>query len=436
MIESMKYLRKILITLGILIIGFALYTVAVIIHDRPTLEGHKTVICIPVYGQSYALGEEAIRITNYDSLRINYNGRIVTEKMNYVFGYFDHSSRLKQFVKRLLHYDRKAFELSVYGMAESLITELGQDTILCIFPGGHGLTDIQGLMKPVSPYMKFIEEIKFANQRAQELGWDFQIPAVCWMQGESDIADYPDTDYKALFQEMYNDLNTDIKQVTHQTNDIRIICYQSSALTKGDRYKDNNYSGTESQTPEIQMELVRDDSLIWAMGPTYPYDYLREALHIDAVGQKRIGDLAAKSALGIIRNEPRFIGLVPMETKVEDNIVSIIFNVPSPPLCFDTVQVMKADHYGFNIIRQDNTDIVSDVMLHGDTVTITCQESPMGCRIRYGVNGEFRKGGRLHGPRGNLRDSQGEKRKVTINGKTYPQDNWCYIFDYLCEAEP
>lgn len=432
----MKYLRKLFITIGILVICFAIYTVAVIIHDRPTLEGHKTVICIPVYGQSYALGEEAKRITNYDSLRINYDGRIVTEKMNYVFGYYDHSSRMKQFVKRLLHYDRKAFELSVYGMAESMITELGGDTILCIFPGGHGQNTITQLSKPVPCYNKFIEEIVHAYETAQALGWDFQIPAVCWMQGESDIAEYPDTDYKELFHQMYHNLNTDIKNITHQTNDIRIICYQSSALTKAEKYETNNYDGTESQTPEIQMELVRDDSLIWAMGPTYPYDFIREALHIDAVGQKRIGDLAAKSALGIIRNEPRFIGVVPKETIVEGNTIAIIFNVPTPPLNFDTVQVMKADHYGFNIIRQDNTDIASDVILRGDTVVITCTESPIGCRIRYGVNGEIQKGGRLHGPRGNLRDSQGEKRKVTINGITYPQDNWCYIFDYPCEAEP
>ena len=429
----MKHIRKILIGIGILIVCFALYTMAIIIHDRPSLKGHKTVICIPVYGQSYALGEEAKRITNYDSLRINYDGRIVTEKMNYVFGYYDHSSRLKQFVKRLLHYDRKAFELSVYGMAESLITELGQDTILCIFPGGHGQNTITQLMKPVDPYNKFIEEIAYAYNTAQELGWEFQIPAICWMQGESDIAEYPDTDYKALFHQMYNNLNTDIKQITHQANDIRVICYQTNALTKGDKFKNNNYLGTESLTPEIQMEMVRDDSLIWAMGPTYPYDFVREALHIDAVGQKRIGDLAAKSALGILRYKPRFIGLVPMETKVEGNTVSILFNVPTPPLCFDTVQVTKADHYGFNIIRQDNTDIVSNVVLQGDTIIITCMKSPIGCRIRYGVNGEFRKGGRLHGPRGNLRDSQGKTRKVTINGKTYPQDNWCYIFDYLCE---
>ena len=432
----MKLFRKILIAVGFMIVCFGLYTVAVIILDRPSLEGHKTVICIPVYGQSYALGEEAKRITNYDSLRINYDGRIVTEKMNYVFGYYDHSSRFKQFVKRLLHYDRKAFELSVYGMAESLITELGGDTILCIFPGGHGLTDIKGLMKPVEPYLKFIEEIDYAYYKAKELGWDFQVPAVCWMQGESDIADYPNTDYKELFHQMYQDLNTDIKRVTHQSNNIRIICYQSSALTKGDRYKNNNFEGTESQTPEIQMELVRDDSLVWAMGPTYPYDFMREALHIDAVGQKRIGDLAAHSALGILRNEPRFIGLVPIKTRVEGNTISILFNVPAPPLCFDTVQVMKADHYGFNIIRQDNTDIISDVALQGDTVVITCTEPPIGCRIRYGVNGESQKGGRLHGPRGNLRDSQGKTRMITINGKTYPQDNWCYIFDYPCESNP
>lgn len=432
----MKLFRKILIAVGFMIVCFGFYTVAVIILDRPSLEGHKTVICIPVYGQSYALGEEAKRITNYDSLRINYDGRIVTEKMNYVFGYYDHSSRFKQFVKRLLHYDRKAFELSVYGMAESLITELGGDTILCIFPGGHGLTDIKGLMKPVEPYLKFIEEIDYAYYKAKELGWDFQVPAVCWMQGESDIADYPNTDYKELFHQMYQDLNTDIKRVTHQSNNIRIICYQSSALTKGDRYKNNNFEGTESQTPEIQMELVRDDSLVWAMGPTYPYDFMREALHIDAVGQKRIGDLAAHSALGILRNEPHFIGLVPIKTRVEGNTISILFNVPAPPLFFDTVQVMKADHYGFNIIRQDNTDIISDVVLQGDTVVITCQESPVGCRIRYGVNGDFQKGGRLHGPRGNLRDSQGKTRMITINGKTYPQDNWCYIFDYPCESNP
>lgn len=368
--------------------------------------GHKVVVCIPVYGQSYALGEEAQRITNFDSLRIKYNGRIVTEHMGHVFGYFDHSSRYKQYLKRLLHYDRKAFELSVYSMAESLASQLGEDTLVCIFPGGHGMNTIQELMKPVDPYNKFIAEIAHARHEAKRRGWEFYVPAVCWMQGESDIVEYPDYDYKEYFHRMYNDLNTDIKAVTGQKDDIRIISYQTTTVTKGLKYKPNHYEGVEGRTPTAQMELVRDDSLIWVSGPTYPYDFVNESLHIDAVGQKSIGLLAAKSALGILRNEKRNIGLVPIKYEVDGNDIRILFNVPEPPLCFDTINVRKVDNYGFSVIRKDDTDLISDVKIDNNSIIINCMASPQGVKLRYGINGEFLKGGRTSGSRGNLRDSQ------------------------------
>ena len=379
--------------------------------------GHKVVVCIPVYGQSYALGEEAKRITDFDSLRIKFNGRIVTEHMGHVFGYFDHSSRYKQYFKRLLHYDRKAFELSVYSMAELLATQLGEDTLICIFPGGHGMNTIQELMKPVDPYNKFIAEIAHARHEAKRRGWEFFVPAVCWMQGESDIVEYPDYDYKEYFHQMYDDLNTDIKAVTGQKEDIRIISYQTSTVTKGLKYKPNHFDGVEGHTPTAQMELIRDDTLIWASGPTYPYDFVNESLHIDANGQKNIGFLAAKSALGILRKEKREIGIVPLSYVIVDKDIHIRFNVPNPPLCLDTINVSKADNYGFNVIRNDDTDIISDVSIGQKTVVIHCVESPQGSKIRYGINGEYLKGGRNTGPRGNLRDSQ----------DLVP--NWCLLFD-------
>mgnify|MGYP002623157871 FL=1 len=281
------------------------------------------------------------------------------------------------------------------------------------------MNTIQELMKPVDPYNKFIEEIAYAYGKAQERGWEFFVPAVCWMQGESDIAEYPDYDYKDKFYEMYNNLNTDIKSVTHQKDDIRIISYQTSALTKGDHFKPNNYEATESRTPEAQMELIRDDSLIWASGPTYPYDFVREALHIDAKGQKSIGILAAKSALGILRGEKRNRGLLPLTYSVDGNIIHISFNVPCPPLCFDTVHVSKADNYGFNVIRKGNADIISDVRIDSTSVIITCTESPEDCKLRYGINGEYLKGGREKGSRGNLRDSQSSSF------------NWCLLFELI-----
>lgn len=390
--------------------------------------GHKVVVCIPVYGQSYALGEEAIRITNFDSLRIKYNGRIVTENMDYAFGYYDHSSQFKQKVKRWLHYDKKAFELSVYSMAEVLASELGEDTIICIFPGGHGMNTIQELMKPVEPYNKFIEEIRTAHDKARERGWEFFVPAVCWMQGESDIVEYPDYDYKEYFYRMYNDLNTDIKKVTNQKDNIRIICYQTSTITKGIRYKSNHFDGVEAHTPTAQMELIRDDSLIWASGPTYPYDFVNESLHIDAVGQQSIGILAAKSALGILRKEKRNIGLVPLSYKIDGNDIQIRFNVPCPPLCFDTINVQRTDNYGFNVVRSDDIDIIDDVSIINDMIIINCKEPPHGCKLRYGINGEYMRGGRIRGTRGNLRDSQ------TNNSLPYSLlasiDNWCFLFQF------
>ena len=412
--KKKRYTFIFLIVVLIVLFGYIFYQYKGCQKDY----GHKVVVCIPVYGQSYALGEEAQRITNFDSLRIKYNGRIVTEKLDYVFGYYDHSSQFKQWLKRILHYDKKAFELSVYKMAEVLADELGEDTVICIFPGGHGMDTIERLMKPVDPYNKFIDEIATAYDKAKERGWQFYVPAVCWMQGESDIVDYTDYDYKERFHQMYHDMNTDIRNVTHQKEDIRMISYQCSTITKGEKYKFNDYEGTECRTPTAQMEIIRDDSLIWASGPTYPYDFVNESLHIDAVGQKSIGALAAKSALGILRHQKRITGLLPLSYEVNGNDIRIRYHVPCPPLCFDTINVSKAENYGFNVIRKDNSDIVSNVTIAQDTVVVHCVESPKGCKLRYGVNGVYWMGGRHQGARGNLCDSQ-----VHL-------PNWSLIFDY------
>jgi hypothetical protein len=146
---------------------------------------------------------------------------------------------------------------------------------------------------------------------------------------------------------------------------------------------------------------------------------VNESLHIDALGQQRIGKLAAKSALGIIRNQKRNIGLIPISYKVIGNDIKIDFNVPCLPLCFDTIQVKKVDNYGFNVIRRDGKDIVSDVVIDNNSIRIRCLESPVNSKLRYGINGEFLKGGRRIGPRGNLRDSE----------KFVP--NWCFVFENL-----
>lgn len=389
---------------------------------------HKVVVCVPVYGQSLALGEEAIRITDFDSLREKSEGRILTERLDYEFGYFDYSD-IRVFARRVLHKHNKSYELSAYGMAESLVSRLGEDTVVCTFPGGQGLTDIRCMSKGTIPYYRFMRNIVRAYKEAKRRGWDFYVPAICWMQGESDIADYPDTDYKSLLKQFSVDINADIRNLTNQSCDVKIVCYQTNTLTKGFRYTSNNYDGSEIIPPSSQMELVRGDSSFWASGPTYPYSFVNENLHIDAVSQKRHGYLAAESVLGVIHNENRQRGVVPMSANVRGDSIIVEMNVPSPPLVIDTSLVAEAPHYGFSVINKNNVDVISGVSLKGDSIVIICSERPDGCKLRYGDNGEFMRSGNRIGPRGNLRDSHGDSHTVTIMDRNYPLHHWCYMFE-------
>lgn len=380
-----------------------------------TPEGHRVVICIPVYGQSLALGEEAERITDFDSLANYAGGRIVTENMDHRFGYFDNDD-LKQFAKKILKYQKRSFELSIYTMAQRLADQTGEDTLICIFPGGQGATIIADLSKGSFPYEKFMEDIETAYQEAQKYGWDFKIPAICWMQGETDIADYPGTDYHQLFLKIWEDMNEDIRRITQSKDTIPFICYQPNPLARGKKFNANAYKCVETTVPQTFVDLLRNNKWFWASGPTYPYPCVGEKVHIDATGQQHIGELAARSALGILKGGERNRGLIPIETFVDKQDVIIRFNVPSAPIVFDTLQVSKAEHYGFSVVNTKNQNIAESVTIVGDSIRITCSASPIDCKVRYAVNGDYLKSGNLHGPRGNLRDSSG---------------NWCYQFDQL-----
>ena len=393
---------------------------------------HKTVICIPVYGQSLALGEEAIRITDFDSLAEYADGRIVTENLDHRFGYFD-NNEFKEFTKKFTHYQKRSFELTVYSMAKMLADSLGNDTLICIFPGGQGTTAIKDLSKGTMPYQKFLEDLEDAYHNAKEREWDFVVPAICWMQGESDIEEYPKTNYKMLLKQFQKDINNDIKSITQQTSDIKIISYQTNNVSGGNRFNQNNYNCIETQVPQSQLKLVRDDSLFWASGPTYPYDFARERIHIDGTSHQLHGQLVALTALDIIRGRNLQRGLLPEEISYKDKEIIIKFHVPNPPLILDTLHVTPPIHYGFSVITPDNKDIAQIVCIQNDCVYIQCSEQANGCRVRYAINGEKSKSGRKHGPRGNLRDSQGEHQKAIINGKTYPLHNWCWQFDIPIE---
>ena len=393
---------------------------------------HKTVICIPVYGQSLALGEDAQRITDFDSLANYAEGRIVTENMDHHFGYFNLSAT-KQFAKKLIRHQKRSFELTVYTMAEVLASHTGRDTLICIFPGGQDGSAIANLGKGTPPYQKFVRDIESAYQTAHGKGWDFVVPAICWMQGETDVTRHPSTDYRQLLLQFTKDIENDIIRITGQQQGIEFICYQTNPVSRAKNFNPIAYDCPEMVVPNTQLELVRDHPTFHASGPTYPYDFVNEIIHIDGVSQKKHGMLVALSAMDILKRQKNPRGLLPIRAECHEREIIVDFSVPCPPLNLDTIGVTNPGNYGFSVITPNNRDIARSVSIQDNHVRILCNEFPKGCRVRYAVNGDYMKSGRLHGPRGNLRDSQGDSLILSIQGKDYPIHNWCYQFDLPIE---
>lgn len=395
---------------------------------------NKIVLAIPVYGQSLAAGEEAIRITDFDSLSKQTHHRVLTENLDEEFGYFS-DTRFKQWMKKLLRDRSRAFELSVYGMSEVVIDYFNQkgygDSILIsTFPGGQGATNIIELGKGSPAYNKFLKEIERAYKKAKRNNWNFIVPAFCWMQGETDIVSGGSNNYKKDLKQFQMDFNQDVKAITKQTTDVVCIVYQTNCLTLSESFIENAFDTRETSIPQGQMELVRDDSLFMASGPTYPYTFVDERVHIDAISQKHLGYLAGLTVIRLLESE-QSKGLTPEKTRISGDTVLVTFNIPHPPLILDTLAVLKASNYGFSVIDSTNTNILKQVILEKNLLKLFCEKSPVGSKVRYAVNGLQGKNGYQKGPRGNLRDSQGENITATILKQVYPLHNWCYQFDIL-----
>ena len=377
----------------------------------------KVVVCVPVYGQSLAMGEEAELVTDIDGLSEKWEGRLVGEGLNDGFGYYEDRSWKKK-IKRLIRYGNRRYENSAFAMGESLAGAFGKDTMVCVFADGRGGTAISHLIKGSYPYDALIQDIQKSYDEARERGMEFFVPAICWMQGESDMFDYTRADYRKMLAQFAIDVNKDIKRITGQRRDVKIVGYQSCCLTKCYKFNPTDYDCYEISIPQAQMQLIRENSTFIAGTPVYFMDFVNDRLHLDGKSQTVVGRYNADAVLDIVRWGDSNRGLYPVKVKSEGKAAIIEFNNSGGKLAFDTINVNKVKNYGFSVITPDNRDIAQRVGIVNDNIVIECSDNTKGCKVRYGANGEKNKSGRRLGARGNL---------VRCNAAKLPA--WCYMFD-------
>tara|TARA_R110000851_G_scaffold7992_4_gene30694 strand:+ start:459 stop:2774 length:2316 start_codon:yes stop_codon:yes gene_type:complete len=385
------------------------------------------------YGQSLSVGEtekviSTEALAKYGNL-LTFGGSVLTSPYSE-----DYPGNLTSFstLFERSYVDTSALkETPTTGTCEKLYSEYLNGTnnnknikILGSAPG-EGAKTVSQLSKGSSYYTRVMADVTAGLSVSNGLGLSYKVSAVTWTQGESDYVNgTTKAVYKSLLTQLMIDLNTDIKAITSQTEDIRFISYQTASID------------TFNTIPEIalaQYELaISDDNILEMALSMYNFEY-NDRFHLKAEYSKLLGSYYGKT-LSETYSDKKNKPIYPIGHIIKTNNIDLTFNVPVSPLVFETIATTETiTNQGFEVIKS-SVNILTSISLdaNGTNLILVCSESPVGSVVRYG----FQKGtrsttaGTAKFSIGFLRDSAGYYDNITIDGNFNKMDNWCPVLEY------
>ena len=319
----------------------------------------------------------------------------------------------------------------------SMVANDTSRTFLASACGASGLT-IEYLSKGATPdlYQRIVGAATAAKAVANAEGKSYGVAAITWLQGESNYARDEGTKagYKALLATLYNNIITDLKNISGQSETPLFLSYQTGASYSSDVH------GLAIGMAQLELSEERNN---WVLAtPVYPYT--DKAGHLDANGYRWVGKQFAKVWHRVVELGQDWKPLSPLKIIRSGKDVLIGFHVPCPPLVFGKPYVLNtATDYankGFEVLVGDIPVAIAKVEIVADCVVrIVLATEPTGAlEVRYA-------GRAAHNGNGCLRDSDptvaddnyeyaagtGQYESANIPGlvgKPYPLHNWCVAF--------
>lgn len=404
------------------------------------------VSMIPIFGQSLSVGAAATPVI---SVECKYNAGIMfatgiaASQQNE--NYFTEFVPLQERDRGVTNDSAGSGETVASGCLEQLIELIQRENGINAYSNfwnnhkflfvtcGSGSKTIADLMSGY--YQGLINSVKGGKNVAVAKGWSFHVPAVIYIQGETDQKNGTSySEYKQSLENFAERFNVDVKSITGQIEDAKVILYQTASQNIVVSNKVPTYTNNAMDIPTAQMELVRDNDMFVACNPTYMLDHSEEEpIHLSAVGEKMMGLYIGKSLKRIICKENHFKGLTPSSFTVNGNDVVVKHNVPCVPIKTNTSFVKEVDKFGYAVINEQNINILSEVEVFDDTVILRCSENPSKSKVYYGLNGVSGKDGRIDGARGNICDSSDCVYSGNIGNRKYVLSNYCYSYAVILE---
>ena len=254
------------------------------------------------------------------------------------------------------------------------------------------------------------------------LGKQYKVIAVTWTQGETDYIDSTSEDsYKASLIALKNDINTDIKAMTNQKEDVAFVMYQTATSQGGGKSFPN--------IALAQLYCALNETGIYMATPMYQMDY-NDPFHLKSASSKLLGNYYGRTINEVVTLSEDVKPMHVISAVVQGSIIKLKMKVNSLPLVFDAANGVTLLNKGFSVIKS-GSDILNSTSIgdDGDSVLLYCSSDPSGATVQYGVNVTSVPNSNVN--LGNLRDSNGDNDQVVIDGNTYFMHNWCPIFTYL-----
>ncbi|HET7544017.1 MAG TPA: dockerin [Polyangiaceae bacterium] len=238
---------------------------------------------------------------------------------------------------------------------------------------GVGGYCLQYIAKGTTSFAAALSEARVYKKLADAAGKVYGVGGVILTHGECDNS-VRTPDYGEKVHQLWSDFNTDLKAVTQQPNNIVMLASQASSV-KGAGYN----------SPAIQL---------WRAGRAHPgevvctgpkYAYGPYYVHLPGPGYERVGEKYGEVFDLIVNRGIAWKPLGPNKVQRDGKVITIDFDVPNPPLVWDThlpkphqkAHTAWSAGNGFEVIDANQNEIaIASVAIVDSSVKLTLAAVP------------------------------------------------------------
>ncbi len=292
---------------------------------------------------------------------------------------------------------------------------------------GLGGTAYSGLKKGTGPYTQQIGHANRWKAIADSNGWTLVFLGAANLHGEQDH-EARNTSYGANVLEWWTDLNTDLKAISGQSQDI--VFYISPQMHYTAQAGEAAVAASAS-APQVFNTATSHPDKFCVIGNrrVYPIAY-DGAIHMGAPGQAWTGETVGAACYRRQFLNTTHLGLMPQSATIAGATITVNFSVPVPPIALDFRYVMRnADRIcGVSYFDDTSPPSVTGVSVASATslsVTLSgtpTTSTPSSRKIRFGWDSGGGNAILNSFNRTNIRDSE-----PTVGLYGQPLFNWCPV---------